>query len=196
MHVLNLTRRRLLLGAGVAIAGTILPWDRAVFDSRSAAAASVPPHDQVPTLAGTITRIDPVGRIVLRNVDGTRIVTFSVATTFVRARVGPVAGAGNFMIGEEVVAEGRYSTDSFVATRLVTMYRALNARVVQQRGDHVQTSAGTIRLFPDTLALDHERFTGKPLPQLTSGEGISGLTWLDPATGDLAAFMIGPEGRP
>jgi hypothetical protein len=96
-------------------------------------------------VVGAIERIEPTGKLHVHSKEGRAIIRFSADATFIRGHQ-LVAGLDAFMPGDEVVAEGQWTADVFVATVLETLRRVTEGRIVHRQGEQIETTGGSIRL--------------------------------------------------
>lgn len=123
------------------------------------------------------------------------LIRFSDDAAFSRGYSGRVAGINDFVPGDEIVAEGQMESGGYIGTTLVSLYRAFEGRIVQQRGTSFQTSSGIIRLASQTSLLQGEGFVTKSLAELAVGDYVAGLAWHDPLSDDLIVLRIGVRGN-
>jgi len=180
----GLTRRQLLSSGGVMLGYVVL--------SRNLPPRTPLPEDSEKVVAGVVENVESPRILKVRSFRKKPVsIQFSDDATFWRGRSGRVAGLDAFIPGDEVVAEGQLVADGFAATTLMSLYRAIEGRIVQQQGNNLQTSSGAVRLTPDTTLLRGDGFVSKSLDELAVGDYIVGDAWHDPLTDDLIVMRIG-----
>lgn len=193
MRTPRFTRRHLLKSAGAMAAGAVLlrAGDGTALHPSGVSAASASPAAGPAVLAGVVERTTPAEVFHIRSTAGSKALRLAETATSSRGRAGRTPGAATFVPGDEIVAVGQWTGQVFVASTMVTMFRPVEAHVVGRQGDRLQTTAGAIRLRPDSTPLDEEALAAKPLAQIATGDDIVGTTWRDASSGLLAASRLG-----
>jgi hypothetical protein len=140
-----LSRRRFIFGVGSGIIGGTLLGAATARATISGSPGHPAISDEV--VAGAIESIDStsVFQVGTRG-EPTRVVLAENAHVWRDAR----ATLSDFRAGDEVVAEGRWVSDSFVASALTNLYYALEGRVVEERGDYLRSAAWQARFVAET----------------------------------------------
>lgn len=183
----TLTRRQMLkTSAGAAIAGYIAA--RATDAHAEQAYSTVDGQDVV---VGVVERVESPRTLSVRRKEGRLIVRFSDDAFFSRGDLGIVADCSAFVRRDEIIAEGHQVDGAFSATVLMTMYRAIEGRILDRQDNRLQTTSGIVQLTSDTELLDGDEFMNKPLTQLTVGDDIWTDGWRDPSVGQFVALRVG-----
>jgi hypothetical protein len=181
----GVSRRQFVVGAGVAAA--------AAAGATSGGASGSDPGESGAWLSGTVLANDGESLRVRLFTGGER--SLGLGSGAQPTLEGPVA-LTEFVPGVELVATGSWSRDgSFVAETLEGLYRVADARVTDRSGSRLHTSAGDIELSQRTVprsgrALGHD-VEGRAPGAVSAGDHIVAMGRIDPATGDLAAVLLG-----
>jgi hypothetical protein len=173
-----IARRSFLASTAAATAG-------AVVASPSAASAAVPEAGgaAVASQAVVVTAVRPDGSIVLRRRDGT-----TVEITDPQRRE-------QWHEGDEAVVELVAVGQQWRVQDLTRLYRPILAeRITGRRGNLLQTASGTpIEIVPTTVSRPDaaRQYVSIRLDRIGAGDVVSGLSYLDPATGGRVAAQLG-----
>lgn len=180
--------RRQLIGRGAAAGlGGV-----AIAGSASPAAAGA---EERPVVSGVLEGVEGtnVARVRPLHYSTTRApirVEFAADASFWRDRPAPL---GEFVPGDEVVAEGSWTTNSFSANRLEVLNRIVDGRVEERRSEILDTTRGNVQLTDITKPQDGPDLEAKPLEELQAGDSIFARGRADAETGMLVAYRIGVE---
>ena len=190
----KLSRRQFLkaTGAMIAVASAIFLWDR---PWAYGIADQIVELDEDQIVYGTIENIDSSGVVYLNSQESMVSVQFSSDSIFSRGNLGHVRGVNDFVIGDQVVAEGEWNGDVFQANALMSIYLAIEGTILTRTNNHLETSAGTLLLTPETRASRGNAFVEKPLDDLATGDEIGAMVWREPGVGDFIVLRIGVRGE-
>lgn len=193
MDIHRLTRRQLLKVTIAGLVSYVLPKpDDASAQGHPDLSPSVTSlaSNQPDVVAGVIERIQLPRALNIRTVKGPAAIQFSDDAAFWHSNMGRVQGIAAFAPGEEVVAEGHWMTDAFAATALMSMCRLTEGHIIRRQENRLYTTSGIVRLTSDTRPEATAEGVAKPLTELTTGDEIIALVWVDPDTGDRVALKI------
>jgi hypothetical protein len=165
----TITRKRFLV-AGAAALG-------------SAPAAKAAPG-AADGLAGVLRAGLENGRALVEAADGVVEVQLEAGAVAERAL------SGRFVAGDEVGAEGRWRGDTFAATRLLSLLRPIEGRLIGRRGMAVVTSAGSARLTESTRVRIGEEWFGIEALGRLHGREVAVHTMRDPESGSALAVDV------
>lgn len=175
----NLSRRQFVIGAGAVISG---------FGILQAMSGEQQQSDTA--VAGIVERVEAPDLLRIRQYDGRALlVRFSDSALFLR-RV-ELTSLTSFVTGDEVVAEGSWDDERFVADRLSTLFRPVEGHILAREGDRIETTSGFVYLAVDTVIWDTPQLAPKALAELTDGDHIYALSSRDPSGSRLIAAQIG-----
>lgn len=189
-HKAQTVSRRTLLGVGAAAGATALTL--ITQDAPGVYAAADRGEGAVPA---TTERIVLPKTIHARNSNGGVVITMEDTAHFKRYRAGSDVRLADYMVGDEIVAEGQWRGEVFVANALVSCYRLIMGSITGRNGSALHTTGGTVYLTSDTKVLQAslEEFT--TVSELALGGEVRISAWHDPSSGHLVATVISVIGR-
>lgn len=185
----TVSRRTLLGVSGAAGAAALALITR---DAPGVSAAADRGEGAIPA---TIERIVLPKTIHARNSNGSVVITMEDAAHFSRYRASTHVHLADYLIGDEIVAEGQWRGDVFVADALVSCYRLVVGRIIGKDGSALHTTNGTIYLTLDTRVRQEPQEEPATNADLAIGDEVRISAWRDPSSGDLVAVVIGWQGR-
>jgi hypothetical protein len=105
-------------------------------------------------------------------------------------RQGHDADLAAFVSGDEVVAQGHWAGDRFIADSLASVFRQMEGDVTRVDGTLLETTGGRLLLTPDTWAMHRSGVSTMALSQLRVGDSIAALAWYDPTREVLMAAAV------
>jgi hypothetical protein len=182
------TRRQTIISGGAAI-GALALLQLSDIGAAALQDATIP----APILPGVIERIDYPDIIHLRNSAGSAVIRLVPGAGLRRGYMGRTAELAAFPSDDEVVAEGLWEGDTFVATSLMSLYHTIFGRIVGRRGNRLQID-GPLRelvLMPESTAAGMYGVAVKRPEQLAVGDDVVGWAWREPSSGAFLVARIG-----
>lgn len=185
-HERALTRRRLLIGAGVAAGAAA---------TGSADAHRVDPPDNIPFepgwIAGMLRSVDDPRTATVQRRNGV-LATVQLLPDAEVLREGKAA-LSDFQIGDEVSAEGTQAGGIFIASRFEAVYQIFETKLRGRQRNGLQSSDGDLTLNEDSRpmkkgALGH-RVSDRPLDGLSTARVI--VSGRPQQSGDFLALRVG-----
>jgi hypothetical protein len=174
----RISRRQLLMGSATLGGGLVL----AAQDRRLSEAAEAPEH---PKLIGTIVAVQAPSTVIVR---GNGLHTAVLTEDAELWRDAPVALEA-YVPGDEVGLFGAWDGGRFIATRMETVYRYVEAKVLRRRGDRLELSTGPLVVTSDSQVDPRDR-TLASLDHLRAGDRVLGSARWEPALQELVAVRL------
>lgn len=145
-HYTSLSRRTFLLGLGGGVGGGGVTALITAAGARGQAIGDTLRNDPH-FVAGPIESLDAPSALRIRTRRAPVEITLTRDAHIWRDRRSTLE---SFAVDEEVVAEGEWRGDAFVASILTSMYFALQGRLVETGPTHLRTTAWVAELVPES----------------------------------------------
>lgn len=178
-----LSRRRFIFGVGSGmIGGTLLG---------AATASATVTGSLAPTvneeLAGAIDSIESSSAFRVRTRgEPTRVVLRRNAHVWRDAQ----ATLDDFRVDDEVVAEGEWVGDAFLASAVTNLYYPLEGRVLEARSDYLRSAAWRARFVAETRLQRGTSLANVSPTDFRTGDFVRVLARRDPRVDDYVALRV------